>query len=214
MPKYWANYAGNFAEQSDEVHEQFGFFPVIFPEYDALTQIRASEPHWDDASHVFTYLVTDKSLEQIEAEQQAYLDSLDAIWDEQAAKRLLQKVATPILADEDNLTEQDIIDVAMLYPYYRAGKAYAVGERFRYELHLFEVIQAHTSQEDWIPTEVPALYKKFTTPGTMAEWVQPTGAQDAYKTGDKVLFEGSTYESLINANVWSPAAYPAGWKIL
>ena len=27
-----------------------------------------------------------------------------------------------------------------------------------------------------------------------------------------VMFEGKVYESLINANTWSPSTYPAGWK--
>lgn len=44
------------------------------------------------------------------------------------------------------------------------------------------------------------------------DFVQPTGAHDAYKKGDKVKFEGKVYESLIDANVYSPSAYPAGWK--
>ena len=48
--------------------------------------------------------------------------------------------------------------------------------------------------------------------GTPAVWVHPTGAHDAYKTGDRVTFEGKTYESLIDANTWSPTAYPQGWK--
>lgn len=46
-------------------------------------------------------------------------------------------------------------------------------------------------------------------------WVQPTGAHDAYQMGDKVHYPGANdpvYESLINGNVWSPDAYPAGWK--
>lgn len=47
-------------------------------------------------------------------------------------------------------------------------------------------------------------------------WVQPTGAHDAYQTGDKVHYptiDGPVYESLIDGNVWSPEAYPAGWKL-
>ena len=44
------------------------------------------------------------------------------------------------------------------------------------------------------------------------EFVQPTGAHDAYKKGDKVTFEGKHYISLIDANVYSPTAYPAGWQ--
>ncbi len=43
-------------------------------------------------------------------------------------------------------------------------------------------------------------------------WIQPTGAHDAYKIGDKVTFKGKRYTSKINGNVWSPVAYPAGWQ--
>ena len=45
-----------------------------------------------------------------------------------------------------------------------------------------------------------------------AEWVQPTGAHDAYQAGDVVSFEGGVYQSTINGNVWSPSAYPRGWE--
>ena len=44
------------------------------------------------------------------------------------------------------------------------------------------------------------------------EWVAPSGAHDAYKTGDRVTFEGAVYESVIDGNVWSPTDYPQGWK--
>lgn len=46
------------------------------------------------------------------------------------------------------------------------------------------------------------------------DFVQPTGAHDAYKTGDKVKYNGHVYESTIDANVYSPDAYPQGWKML
>ena len=44
------------------------------------------------------------------------------------------------------------------------------------------------------------------------EWVQPTGAHDAYNVGDRVRYQGRVYESTINGNVWAPDVYPAGWK--
>lgn len=47
---------------------------------------------------------------------------------------------------------------------------------------------------------------------TVPDFVQPTGGHDAYKTGDRVTFEGAVWESLIDANVWSPSSYPQGWK--
>lgn len=42
-------------------------------------------------------------------------------------------------------------------------------------------------------------------------WVQPQ-AHNPYMTGDRVRYRGSIYESVKDANVWSPDAYPAGWK--
>ena len=47
---------------------------------------------------------------------------------------------------------------------------------------------------------------------TIPEFKQPTGAHDAYKKGDVVMFNGKKYESLIDSNAYSPEAYPAGWK--
>lgn len=46
----------------------------------------------------------------------------------------------------------------------------------------------------------------------IAEWVQPTGSHNAYNIGDVVLFNGGVYKSKINANTWSPTAYPQGWE--
>ena len=44
------------------------------------------------------------------------------------------------------------------------------------------------------------------------EWQAPSGAHDAYMTGDRVTYQGAIYESLMGGNVWSPDAHPAGWK--
>ena len=45
------------------------------------------------------------------------------------------------------------------------------------------------------------------------DFVQPTGAHDAYNIGDIVKFNGQLYKSTINNNVWSPDTYPQGWEI-
>lgn len=44
------------------------------------------------------------------------------------------------------------------------------------------------------------------------EYVQPTGAHDAYNEGDKITFEGEKYTCKMNGCVWSPKDYPAGWE--
>lgn len=78
----------------------------------------------------------------------------------------------------------------------------------------YTVIQGHYLQEDWKPESTPALYHREGQPGEeWPEWVQPTGAHDAYAKGAKVTYKGQHYISLIDANVYSPEAYPAGWEL-
>ena len=55
-------------------------------------------------------------------------------------------------------------------------------------------------------------WREVVEEGATPEWVQPTGEHDAYQTGDQVTFEGDVYESVIDGNTWSPAAYPQGWE--
>jgi len=97
-------------------------------------------------------------------------------------------------------------------PAWAAGAAVAVGDQVWHDLTLYTCLQAHTTQSDWTPPVVPALWKQHRA--DLAAWVQPTGAHDAYPLGAKVTFKGKVYESKIPANVWSPAVYPAGWTDL
>lgn len=74
----------------------------------------------------------------------------------------------------------------------------------------------------WEPTAQSAQWEEIDAsgnpvvppPNEYPAWVQPTGAHDAYKIGDKVTFEGKRYTSKINGNTWSPTAYPAGWQLV
>ena len=109
------------------------------------------------------------------------------------------------------LDDAAALSVMAIYPAWAVGEAYAVGDRRRYGANLYKCVQAHTSQADWTPDAVPALWVKVSVE-EWPEWVQPTGAHDAYNTGDKVTYNGKRYISLIDANVYSPDAYPAGWE--
>lgn len=44
------------------------------------------------------------------------------------------------------------------------------------------------------------------------EFVQPTGAHDAYNIGDKITYNGKRYICQMNGCVWTPDDYPAGWQ--
>ena len=101
----------------------------------------------------------------------------------------------------------------MLFPRWMADTAYETGERLYYGGALYSVLQGHTSQADWTPDVSPSLFARVLIPDpeTIPDWVQPDST-NPYMKGDKVRYNGKIYESLIDNNIWSPEAYPAGWK--
>lgn len=114
-----------------------------------------------------------------------------------------------------SLPDEDALEAVELFPAWAVGSVYAVDQRIRYGNKLYRCVQAHTSQEGWEPPAVPALWTEVAKPGEIPVWKQPTGAQDAYNTGDLVHYPdayGPVYRSTIDNNVWAPDAYPAGWE--
>ena len=107
------------------------------------------------------------------------------------------------------LDDAAALDAMAIYPAWEIGAAYAVNDRRRYGDLLYKCVQAHTSQADWAPDAVPALWVKVSVE-EWPEWVQPTGASDAYNTGDKVAYDGKHWVSTADANVWQPGVY--GWE--
>lgn len=120
-----------------------------------------------------------------------------------------------------SLSDERALEIASVYDPWVSSKAYAVGEFVTYgknsvgDPQLYKVVQAHTSQADWTPDTTASL---FTPVGLTDEgypvWSQPTGAHDAYNTGDVVDYNGTLYKSLIDGNTWSPDAYPQGWEVV
>ena len=117
------------------------------------------------------------------------------------------------------LSEDKAIEVSTVYPVWSTGTAYAVGDIISYgtnsvgDPQLYKVVQAHTSQAEWTPDAVPALYDAFGLDESgYPLWTQPSVAHDAYNTGDIINYNGTLYQSTIDGNVWSPDVYPAGWK--
>lgn len=135
----------------------------------------------------------------------------------QAAEQLrkaLQKFA-------NSLTDEEAMEVVAVYDPWEAGKEYKGGELFTYGVNavgdpqLYRVNEGknHTSQSDWIPSVEKSLYTAIGLDDNgYPIWAQPAGAHDAYNAGDIVNYNGVLYESQINGNIYSPDAYPAGWK--
>ncbi|WP_163321674.1 carbohydrate-binding protein [Draconibacterium mangrovi] len=215
IPKTFVRATGTvygYDNLSDSIWYADGWRTEVVPEYNSETQ-RLGALYYDAANDYVTRSVNDLTTQELAQRKENLLQSLDENFDYAQIKALLRLLSEPLL-QSDSITTEELEVLSGIYKQYREGVAYEAGEVFVYDSTLYKVVQPHTSQADWFPNQTPALYTPFTPPGQVAEWVQPTGAQDAYNLGDRVLFNGSTYESLIDANTWSPTVYPAGWQLI
>lgn len=102
-------------------------------------------------------------------------------------------------------TDDMSLQVPNLYPTWKSEVEYKVNDRVLYNDTLYKVLQDHTSQETWTPTDTPSLFAKVLIPDdtVIPEWEQPDST-NAYMIGDKVTYNGKTYVSTVDNNVWSP----------
>ena len=147
------------------------------------------------------------AVEKIKAEKKAAQDK---------AIETMAKIQAVTMAA--TLPTAQLLEVKALFPEWAAGMVIDKTKTpyVQYQGKLYLVNQDHTQQSDWLPNATPALYSEVTPPGSIAPWVQPLGAHDAYnKPGsglpksDPVTHKGKTWTSSINANVWAPGVY--GW---
>ena len=108
-----------------------------------------------------------------------------------------------------SLPDETALEGVELFPIWEPRRFCSAGERLRYHGELYRVLQDHAAQADWTPDAAPSLFVRVAAPGTIPEWVQPLGAEDAYKKGDQVRHAEKIWTSDVDANVWEPGVY--GW---
>ena len=87
---------------------------------------------------------------------------------------------------------------------------YVLDDIRQYNGLLYRCVQAHTSQATWTPEAAASLWTRIADPTQeWPEWIQPTGAHNAYALGAKVSHNGKHWISNVAANVWEPGVY--GW---
>ena len=120
---------------------------------------------------------------------------------------------------EQQTDEAVILTLADLYDEWQPDTAYTAGKILSYgkdtngDPQLYKVAQAHTSQADWTPDKTPALYSPIgLTEGGVPIWRQPTGAHDAYNTGDQCVCDGYVWTSKIDGNTTRPGSDDRWWE--
>lgn len=123
---------------------------------------------------------------------------------------VMEAVKKMLSTETDILSDEDALAVAALYPTWisKVEEQVNAGERYWYDGKLYKVVQQHIVQEDWTPDVSASLFTEVSIE-EWPLWVQPTGAQDAYMTGDKVTHNDKHWVSDVDNNVWEPLVY--GW---
>lgn len=107
------------------------------------------------------------------------------------------------------LDDEQAESVTILFEEWETDTDYVAGDRRQYKGLLYKCVQSHKSQDDWTPDKTPALWVRTST-DPFPEWIQPTGAHDAYALGAHVSHKGKHWESDIDNNVYEPGVY--GWS--
>jgi len=215
LPNPYKNYP-NFPNESAKIIEIEGFLPVEESIINAGEKL--GELYQD--GNVYKYKIINIQAEidaKLEQEKQSVISEQQFKKQEIVQAKITKQIEVEM--NDINLPITNIIDNIDFYDYWQVDTIYGLNKVVRLigTDQLYRCVQSHTSQADWSPKLVPALFTPIVAPGTIGDWVQPTGTHDAYNIGDQVHFpsgDPAIYESLINANTWSPTAYPAGWELI
>lgn len=125
----------------------------------------------------------------------------------------LARQLRPIIEQEVSaaLDDATALQSVPLFPTWVIVLEVAKDARYQYGGTLYRCVQAHTTQDGWEPDKTSALWVVV----SLEEWpdfVQPSNAEDAYNTGDKITYNGERYICKIDGCVWAPDAYPDAWE--
>lgn len=113
----------------------------------------------------------------------------------------------------NTIDDTTALTIPDLYPQWQENKSYQLNDRVLYNDILYKCLQSHTSQPTWNPVDASSLWARVLIPDpeVIPDWIQPDST-NPYMTGDKVKYNGYTYISIIDNNVWAPDIY--GWELV
>ncbi len=115
-----------------------------------------------------------------------------------------------------SMEQTEVISCAALLEEWKPG-SFAVGDVVKHNGQPWKCVQAHdsTRNPDWQPGAAASLWSPYhsKSPAWALDWVQPTGAQDAYQQGEYMVWtDGSLYRCKQDNTVWSPEELPTAWE--
>lgn len=106
-----------------------------------------------------------------------------------------EKIIAALVLLRESATDEQALKVHSLYPAWKPGMDYRAGDRLQHRGVLYKVIQAHTSQADWVPGEgTESIYARIdeTHAGTLTDPI-PYSGNMALEAGKYYSQSGAVY---------------------
>lgn len=123
-----------------------------------------------------------------------------------------------MVAGRGTVSDEAALEVLTIYPKWadNIGKTITNDDiakglnRYQHNGELYKVVQPTVFQTQYEPGAegTSSIFVKISLE-EWPEWIQPTGAHDAYAKDAKVTHSGKKWTSDVDANVWEPGVY--GW---
>ena len=123
-----------------------------------------------------------------------------------------------MVAGRGTVSDEAALEVLTIYPKWEdnIGKAITNDDiakglnRYQHNGELYKVVQPTVFQTQYEPGAegTSSIFVKISLE-EWPDWIQPTGAHDAYAKDAKVTHNGKKWTSDVDANVWEPGVY--GW---
>ena len=124
-----------------------------------------------------------------------------------------------MVAGRGTVSDEAALEVLTIYPKWADNIGLTVTQemidagqnRYQHNNELYKVVQPTVFQTQYEPGAegTSSIFVEISLE-EWPEWVQPTGAHDAYSKDAKVTHNGTKYTSDVDANVWEPGVY--GWS--
>ena len=110
-----------------------------------------------------------------------------------------QEIRKAIDTFAKNQSDETLIDNKAAFLFWQSGIWVNTDEIYRFSDDIYRVLQPHTTQDDWTPDKVPALFVIIS--GDWKEW-----KPGSYAKGTKRKHFGKKWVSNVDGNIWEPGA--------
>lgn len=121
-----------------------------------------------------------------------------------------------IVTAAESLDDETALTLPELYPSLTgSGELIKAGSRINVGGKLVRAAVDLWDRPENAPSAAPSLWDELNyTPSGAREIPENFTAGLAFSKGELGVWQGKTYRSLIDSNVWTPTAYPAGWELV